>query len=38
MSEDQNLIFEDQTSEAPFIHKHRNQCKGHVRGVTLYGE
>ena len=33
-----NLVFEDQPSEAPFIHKYRNQFKGHGRNVTLYGE
>ena len=33
-----NLTFEDQTSEAPFIHKYRNQCKGHVRNATHCSE
>jgi hypothetical protein len=33
-----NLIFEDQPSETPFIHKYKNQCKGHVRNATLYSE
>jgi hypothetical protein len=33
-----NLIFGDQPSETPFIHKYKNQCKGHVRNATLYSE